>query len=168
VNDKHYDLNKIREKFDSYRQGPNPEMGSAEFEEFCSTIQVLPRDIIDKIQREIWFIYIYDYKCTANIVPPAWYIKLKQERTVGKEGIIFITSYVLGTPTPPVYIEEHCARTILNPMNHPVILHEIAHHILGHSFPRDRNEMDAQHKKVGELVEKWLFDYAASPRPDED
>lgn len=52
----YYSLDQIKTKFKSYRKLSESNINKDEYLKFCDEIQLLPKEIVDKIQIEIQFV----------------------------------------------------------------------------------------------------------------
>ena len=144
---KYYSIKEIKDKFKSYRDLENSDITDKEYRIFCDAIQILPMEIVDKINVEIEFALLSAHCRTGN---PACYINLINGLGDKKRGIIFITPHVFGAPYA---VENGKEKKMSDEGRQKAILHEIAHHVLDHSryiCEKDHIENDAD-----ELVYRW-------------
>jgi hypothetical protein len=85
-------------------------------------------------------------------VNPACYINLKKGFNKEKEVIIVLTLYVFGIP----YVDKDGKKTIISSLENPSILHEIAHHIMGHYKLIDQKDFEEKQKAAWEQAERWV------------
>jgi len=150
---KYYCVEEIKNKFKSYRDLENSDITDEEYEMFCDAIQILPMKIVDKINVEIEFALLSAHSNKGN---PACYINIKglDER---KKGIIFITPHVFGAP----YSVENCKeKKIIGTDRQKKILHEIAHHYLGHIRYNNAQDKEEKENDADELVKRWVGEWA--------
>jgi hypothetical protein len=166
---KYYDIGEITRLFDSYRCEPMPEMAEGEYELFCAAIKILPKDVVDRVHKEVQFVYLRD-EIPENVVKPACYINLEQESLGNKRGIILLTPYVVGAPEPPSYVGKDGVKRKLNAMMDQVIVHEVAHYYLGHSGYKNETDKEPKEKAADEQVALWIKEYWEhnSCLPDKD
>jgi len=155
---KYYDIGEIAGLFDSYRSEPLPEMTEGEFKLFCAAIQILPKDVVDSIRKEVQFVYLRA-EIPENVLTPACYINLEQEDLRNKKGIILLTPYILGAPEPPCWVGKDGAKRELNEMEDQIIIHEVAHYYLGHSGYKNETDKELIEKAAKEQVELWIRGY---------
>lgn len=125
----HFTIEEIKEKFKVYMEPGQFVINEDEFNIFCRAISILPMVIVNKIENEIYFI-TSKYAC---------YINLGTKDLKCKKGIIFIN--------PDIFKIQDVKFKIL------AILHEVAHHILGH-------------KDINNLEEEKQLDIAAYAKAD--
>jgi len=140
----YYSLEEIKTKFKSYKELKESSVTEEEYEMFCSEIRMLPKEIVNRAQSEIKFVLM-----SANHVALAYYLNLKEGLNKEKEGIIVLTPFIFGAP----YKDKNGNVRIINRLYQHYILHEIAHHILGHSPYKD--EKDKKEKAAEKQVKKW-------------
>ena len=141
----YYSFEEIKTKFQSYKDLKESNITEEEYEIFCDEIQVLPKEIIDKVQTEIQFVLLSaDFK-KGN---PACYVNLREGVDKEKEAIIVLTPFVFAS-----FVHKNGKE--IRP-NKQYILHEIAHHILGHYVYKDERDYEEKEKTAREQVEKWI------------
>lgn len=158
MDEKYYDIKDIKKIFESYRQEPLPEMNESEYEIFCDAFIVLPKEILNTVHKEIQFVSLR-YESPENVVNAAYHINLEQDLLKGKKGIILLTPYVIGTPEPPLFVTKNGRKKKLNNMEDAIILHEVAHHILGHTGYKDKIDKEEIEKAADKQVEEWIREW---------
>jgi len=144
----YYSFEEIKTKFKSYRELKESSITEEEYDIFCDEIQLLPKEIVDKVQSEIKFVLM---SANPEKVTLACYLNLKEELNKEKEGIIVLTPFIFGAP----YKDKNGNEKIINRLNQPCILHEIAHHILGQSPYKDEKDEKEKEKAAWKQAEKW-------------
>lgn len=109
---------------------------------FCEEIHFLKKDIVRKVDKEIEFAFLRSNPTNMN---PACYLPLST-LNINKKGVIFLSPFLFS-----VYYDTACRKIRCDESK---ILHEIAHHILGHTKQNNENE-----KEADELAKKWLREY---------
>ncbi len=143
---KYYDLEEIEKKFFSYRDLKESNITDDEYKIFCGEIKILPAIIINTIYEEIHFVFMSGYEKNVDL---ACYLNLRDKYFVKKKGIVVLSSYILGTP----YLDKNGKEKIHMGCVHGYsILHEIAHHILNHSYKK-RIEIDEEEARA--QVKEW-------------
>ena len=129
---KYYTKNEIKEKFKSQME----QFGKKdnEYDIFCLAICALPKEIVDTVEKEIYFIFDDE----------PWYLNLESKDLTKKKGIIFVPLHFL-TPENTQYIYG--------------IHHEIAHHILGHKDIKDEKDKQQKEAATHKLTFKWDREY---------
>jgi len=155
----YYSFEEIKIKFESYRDLKESDITDDEYDRFCSEIQMIPKDIIDEILKGIKFVLL---SANPKKVNPACYVNLKKLNDEKKEGIIVLTPYILGAP----YIDKNGNEKLIYPYD-AKILHEVAHHTLGHTCYKDQKDKDKKEKAADEEVEKWLTKWRELNKVDE-
>ena len=132
MKNEYYSFEDIKTKFKSYRGLKKSSITDKEYDMFCGEIQALPKGIVDKVKTEIHFVLL---SATRKKLTPACYVNLSE---IGeKRGIIVLTPFIFGAP----YRDENNNKRSYAPLdNKPCILHEVAHHIQGHSRYEDQQD----------------------------
>lgn len=149
MKEKYYNFKEIKAKFRSYRELIESTITDEEYDIFCDEIQVLPKDIVEKIQTEIQFVLL---SAVSKKVNPACYINLREGFDKEKEAIIVLTPYIFGAP----YIDKNGKERRIYGLEQLCILHEVAHHILRHSVCKDQRDLEDKEKAAQEQAEKWV------------
>jgi len=148
---KKYDKEKIKEMFQIYRDEGEMIVTDDEYDIFCTAISFLDDNIVNKINKEIHF--AGSSITAADKIYPACYINLSSRDLKSKKAIILFSELLFNWD---VIIEDR----------YRAILHEIAHHELGHI---DLNT-DEKRKKADEeadvLAKKWMDDAGIPWPPD--
>ena len=150
MENKYYSFKDIKTIFKSYRKLKESTITNEEYDMFCDEIQVLPKEIVDKVKTEIQFVLLSAGPKKLN---PACYINLRE--IIGKEGIIVLTPFIFGAP----YLDENNKIRRHSRLEQPCLLHEVAHHILGHSRYEDQRDYEEKEKTAWEQAEKWYKQY---------
>jgi hypothetical protein len=145
----YYSLEEIKTKFKNYRELKESNITDEEYETFCGGIMVLPKEIVDKVQNEIYFVLMSAHPKKGN---PACYVNLKKGIDKGKEAIIVLTPFIFAP-----FVHENGKVIEPEQVN---ILHEIAHHVFGHYEYKDQQDCEEKEKAAGEQVEKWVDQWA--------
>ena len=82
---------------------------------------------------------------------PACYVNLREGIDKKKEGIIVLTPFIFA-----LFYDKNRKEIKPNSIERLRILHEVAHHILGHHFYKDEKDREDKEKAAEELVEKWI------------
>ena len=149
----YYNFEEIKTKFKNYKDLKESNITEEEYDIFCDEIQALPKEIVDKVQTEIQFVLLSADPEKGN---PACYVDLREGVDKEKEAIIVLTPYIFGAP----HIDKNGKQIIIERLKQPCILHEIAHHILGHIVYKDQRDHEEKEKVAWEQVEKWVYQYA--------
>lgn len=147
---KYYSFEEIKIKFESYRDLKESVITDEEYDMFCYEIQLLPKEIVDRVCTEIYFVLLSAHPKKGN---PACYVNLKEGINKEKEGIIVLTPYIFGAP----HIDENGKEIRLDRFKQPCILHEVAHHILGHYTYIDPKDAEEKEKAAWTLAEEWYM-----------
>jgi hypothetical protein len=145
----YYSFEEIKTKFKFYRELKESDITDDEYDIFCEEIQVLPKEIVDRIQTEIKFILL---SADPNKGNPACYVNLEEGIDEEKKGIIVLTPYIFGAS----YYDKDGIKRRLHGIEKPCILHEVAHHILGHIGYKDQRDLDEKERAAWEQAEKWF------------
>lgn len=127
----YYLLDEIKEKFNTYRTPGEFEIDNDEYEIFCSLLEKLKKRIIDKVEKEIYFV----------ISQKACYLKLESESIKNKKGIIFINRDIFNSSDDRIKAFT--------------VHHEIAHHILGHKNINNSREIPEFDSEADKLAHEW-------------
>lgn len=141
----YYCLEQIEIIFESYLT-KKFSINEREYTIFCEEIQILPKEIVDRVQNEIDFVML---SADPKKVNPAYYINLTRGIDKGKKGIIVLTPYIFGAP----YLGKDGEKNTYDKCG---ILHEIAHHILGHYKYENQKDLEDKEKAAWEQVDKWI------------
>lgn len=136
-----YSLNEIKELFKSYSPSLECPITEEEHEQFCEAIKQLPKEIVDIVNKEIYFILMSSNPSSLNA---ACYIDIERGIPKEKKGIVIVTPIIFGYK-PGLFspgIEY--------------ILHEIAHHILGHYKYDSQTDIIEKEKTATNLASKWI------------
>lgn len=142
----YYSFKEIKTKFKSYKELKELNITEKEYDKFCDEIQVLPKEIVDKVQTEIQFVLL---SANPKKLNPACYVNLRKEFDKEKVAIIVLTPYIFGA----IYIGKSGEQKIID---EPCILYEIAHHILGHYKYEDQQDFEKKEKDARKLAQKWV------------
>ncbi len=145
----YYTFEEVKKKFKEYRVLRRSEITDDEYDLFCGELMVLPTDVIDRIYNEIYFVPM-----TADLKKEVigCYVPLKELIEEKKEGIIVLTPFIFD-----YFVREESGKVIeADKMDRPRILHEVAHHILGHEGYNGEEHREEMEKAVIEQVEKWV------------
>ncbi len=152
---KYYSFEEIKESFISYRDLNESVITDEEYDMFCDEIQLLPKEIVDRVCTEIQFVLLSADPIKGN---PACYLNLREGIDAEREGLIVLTPYIFGAP----HIDKNGIERRLHRCDQPSILHEIAHHILGHYTYVNPTDAEKKEKAAWERAEKWYRDWTES------
>lgn len=148
----YYSFEEIKTKFKNYRELKESNITDEEYDIFCEEIQVLPKEIVDKVQTEVQFVLLSADPKKGN---PACYVNLREGIDKEKEAIIVLTPFIFA-----LFFDEDGKEKEPDNIERPRILHEIAHHILGHHVYKDERDRKEKEKAAQEQVEKWFKQWA--------
>ena len=146
----YYSFEEIKTKFKNYRELKESDITDEEYDLFCEELQVLPKEIVDKVHTEVQFVFLSADPKKGN---PACYVPLKELIDEGKEGIIVLTPFIFAS-----FVHESGEEIEPDNMDRRRILHEVAHHYLEHY--EYKGESDRKEKAAEEQVEKWFVHWA--------
>jgi hypothetical protein len=137
-----YEVEKVKKLFDIYQKLSESNLCDEEYEQFCSEIAILPRDIVDRVKKEIYFVLLSAQKANiACLVPLSQFLNSEYK---DKKALIVITPLVFGNESKNIrYCEGHN------------ILHEIAHYVLGHFEYSDYCDLIKKENDAKEMVSNW-------------
>jgi hypothetical protein len=139
----YYCEQEIKNDFNEFQNNP---LNKDQYDIFCNELKMLPKEIYDRIKCEIKFVQL---SIKNNLPMPACYLNIKDIES-GTQGIIFLTPYVFGAP----HIDENN-----NPIKCPgeaiYILHEIAHHVLGHREREYKLNPKTMDKEADRMADEW-------------
>jgi hypothetical protein len=161
MKEKYYSFEEIKTKFKSYRELQESAITDDEYVRFCDEIQVLPREVVDKVQAEIQFVLLSG---NPKMVNTACYINLRKGIEPEKIAIIVLTPFIFGVP----YKNENGKEIRLDSYENPCILHEVAHHIFGHHTYKSQEDFDQKEKAAKEQAEKWVNQWIEYRTNEED
>jgi hypothetical protein len=139
----YYNLDKIRDLFAEQR-AENFDLTEREYPVFCAALQRLPKEIVDRIKRDVFFVLMS--ACRKNA---ACKFCLGNKRE--KRAVIVYSPLMFGYPS------GSCGR-------HKDFLHEVAHFILDHRGCRDEAEKLRLDQEANKLAAKWEKEYRKSHR----
>jgi len=146
---KYYDLEEIEKIFNSYRDPKESNITPKEYKIFCCEIKMLPAFIINTIYKEIYFVFM-----SGDNIDLACNLNLRDKCFKKKKGIVIVSSYILGTP----YLGKNGKeKTYIGCVHGYSILHEIAHHILNHSYKKG---IDIEEDEAWARVKEWEKQYS--------
>jgi hypothetical protein len=156
----YYTFEEIKELFKEYRELKESNITEDEYDLFCEELHVLPKEIVDKVHTEIHFVPM---SADPKKVNQACYVQLKKLTDEEKEGIIVLTPFIFAS-----FVHE--SGKVIEPNNiaRPRILHEVAHHILGHDEYKDEKDREEKEKAADEQVVKWLVQRASRDKASLD
>jgi hypothetical protein len=148
----YYTLEEVKDKFKEYRELKRSELTDDEYDLFCDELIVLPKDIVDRIYTEIYFVLL---SADPKKGSPACYVPLKELIEEKKQGIIVLTPFIFAS-------FKHESGKVIEPdsTDRPRILHEVAHHILGHDEYNDKKDHNEKEKDAEEQVDKWIKQFS--------
>lgn len=147
---KYYSFEEIKTKFKSYKDLKESAITDDEYDRFCDEIQVLPIEIVDKIHDEIQFVLLSADPVKGN---PACYVSLKEVFEEEKKGIIVLTPYIFGAN----YFDKEGIKRRLWSLEKPCILHEVAHHVLGHTAYKSQKDFEEKEEAAWRKAEDWYL-----------
>ena len=144
----YYTFEEIKDKFKEYRELKRSDLTNDEYDLFCGELIVLPKEIVDRIYNEIYFVLL---SADPKKGIAGCYVPFKELIEEKKEGIIVLTPFIFAS-----FVHE--SGKVIEPdnMDRPRILHEVAHHILGHDEYKDEKDREKIEKAAEEQVEKWV------------
>jgi len=126
----------IMEKFKHYKKPGQMKISDSEYEAFYDAISILHKSIVERIEREIYFI---------SVSRDGFYINFQSEDLKNKKGIIYISPHILEFDDRKFRCRS--------------IHHEIAHHILGHKDVKSSEELKKKDDAAYELADEWWQKY---------
>jgi hypothetical protein len=140
----YYGLKEIKDIFKLYKPSIDSSITKKEFNIFCKTIIQLPKDILDRISKDIFFVLL---SANPKCLEAACLLNLDDRLVIGKKAIIIITPILFG----------YKARQ--NSPGSDYILHEVAHYVLGHRDYLSQEDIDKKESEANDLASKWIADY---------
>jgi len=144
---KRYTLDEIKQLFWEYRKLKYSRLTDDEFGMFCRALSVLPKEIIDTLNKDVDFILLSAHD--RNAVEQACIIML-DEIPKDKKALIILTPIVfefIGRPTREIDMIR-------------AVLHEVAHFHLQNLPYESQEDFEDKETKTDELVQKWLNDWS--------
>jgi len=152
----YYNLEEVKDKFKEYRELRESELTDDEYGLFCFELTVLPKEIVDRIYNEIYFVLM---SAEPKKGVPACYVPLKELIEEKKEGFIVLTPFIFAS-----FVHKESGKVIEADNflwnNKARILHEVAHHILGHGGYNGEKSREEMEKAANEQVDKWVTQWA--------
>jgi len=150
----YYTLEEIKEKFKEYRELKKSNLTDDEYEIFCDELMALPKEIVDRIYTEIYFVPLSGADPKKGIA--ACYVPcLKELVDEGRQGIIFLTPFIFNA-----FVHESGEKILPDNWDRPRILHEVAHHYLNHhNGYENEEEREKIEKATNKKVEEWRSEY---------
>lgn len=144
----YYTVEEVKDKFKEYRELKRSNLTDDEYNLFCGELHVLPKVTVDKIYTEIYFVLL---SADPKKGSPACYVPLQELIDEKRKGIIVLTPFVFDS-----YTHESGEEIKADNMDRRRILHEVAHHILGHFGCENEEECKEIEKAAEEQVEEWV------------
>jgi len=139
----------VKDKFKEYRELKVSNITDDEYDLFCGELIVLPKEIIDRIYTEIYFVLL---SADPKDGSPACYVPLKELIDEGRKGIIVLTPFIFAS-----FVHKKSGKELkADNMDNPRILHEVAHHYLKHFEYENEEERKEIDEAADEQVEKWV------------
>lgn len=141
----HYGLAEVKKKFQSYRRENDFRITHREFKILCEVISCLPKEILDKVMDEVYFVVLSG---KSGKEQPACYLNLNTRfgNLKNKSAIIFLSPLVFNHK---VGGDLHWYRDIL---------HEVAHHFLGHYRYENQEDYKEKEEAADKLAKEWIMD----------
>ena len=158
MKENYYNLEEVKDKFKEYRELKSSELTDDEYDLFCDELMVLPKEVVDRIYNEISFVLL---SADPKMGVAGCYVPLKELIEEKKEGIIVLTPFIFAC-----FVHEESGKVIEsdNLWNKKVrILHEVAHHILGHEGYKNDKHREEMEKAAKEQVDSWINQWAERP-----
>ena len=148
----YYTFEEVKDKFKEYRELKRSDLTDDEYDLFCGELMVLPKEIVDRIYNEICFVLL---GADPKKGIAGCYVSLKELIDEGREGIIVLTPFIFAS-----FVHEESGK-ILEPdnMDRRRILHEVAHHILGHDEYKDEKDRKEKEKAAEEQADEWVNEF---------
>jgi len=144
----YYTLEEVKDIFKEYI---NIRMES--FDIFCNELQRLPKNLIDKIAKEVHFVLFDKIQGEMHVA-----CSIPLDELHDKKLIIILTPYIFGArylSTEGKYITH----------NKCSILHEIAHYELGHCAPLIKDRLEHSEEEADKQMNNWIDDWDESNHP---
>jgi len=155
MKENYYTFEEVKDKFKEYRELKRSDLTDDEYDLFCEELIVLPKEIVDRIYTEIYFVPL---SADPKKGIAGCYVPLKELIEEKKEGIIVLTPFIFA-----YFVHEESGKVIkADNMNRPRILHEVAHHILGHEGYKGKKDREEMEKAADEQVAKWVKQFCES------
>ena len=143
----YYTFEEVKDKFKEYRELKRSNLTDDEYDLFCGELYVLPKEIVDRIYTEIYFVLL---SADQEKGSPACYVPLQELIDEKRKGIIVLTPFIFAS-----YTNESGKEIKADNMDRRRILHEVAHHILGHFGCGNEEECKEIEKAAEEQVAEW-------------
>lgn len=145
----YYYIKEIEKKFISYKDRKESNISDDEYDIFCGELKYLPKTIIKRVLDEIHFVLM---SAQPGKGTKGCYVNLRKMK---KKGIVVLEPYIFGAflSDESGNKKKYCERK-----EGKIILHEIAHHILNHSY-EDEERIDFEEIEAWNQVEKWENEY---------
>ena len=148
---KYYDLKEIENKFVGYKNEEWSNINADDYLFFCTAIQMLPKKIVDRIDKEIFFVLMGSKEKTTEPQEINSILgKIKAACIVWREDLENIDCKAVIIISPIVFMNSYEFNAKI------IIHHEIAHYIIGHN---NSNSTDERELAANELAKKWREDY---------
>ena len=149
----YYTLDEMKDKFKEYREIDKSNITDDEYDLFCDRLLPLPKEIVDKVHTEIYFVLLSADEKKGN---PACYVSLLKELAdEGRQGIIVLTPFIFAS-----FEHKESGKVIeADNMDRPPILHEVAHHILEHYEYKDEKDREEKEKAAEKQVDEWVSQF---------
>ena len=151
----YYESDEIKAKFRIYTDLKESSIASEEYERFCGELKMLPRDIVDNVYDEIYFV-LMSAKSGNEVL--ACYANLNEGHAKNKDRIIVLSPIFFGFH----YIDKDGKQTQIDPWDNQLLLHEVAHHVLGHEGYKNKRDKDEKEKAAKAQTREWVSRYLNS------
>ncbi len=151
MKENYYTFEEVKDKFKEYRELKTSDLTDDEYDLFCGELMVLSKEIVDRIYTKICFVPL---SADPEKGIAGCYVPLKELIEEKKEGIIVLTPFIFAS-----FVHE--SGKVIEPdnMDRRRILHEVAHHILGHDEYKDEKDRKEKEKAAEEQADKWVSQF---------
>jgi hypothetical protein len=152
---KRYSLDEVKQIFREYREIKNSRLTNDEFDMFCRALRYLPKEIVDRLNRDVEFILLSAHDRNAS--EQACIIWLN-DVAKDKKALIILTPIIFEFLGRPKGENDSLS----------AILHEVAHFYLKTQPYNDAEDFEFKEKEADKLVQKWIEDYVDDKPENEE
>jgi len=150
---RYYPVDKIKKMFKTIRK--ENKITDEEYELLCQAISCLPRKIVNKVKKDIFFVILSSSKEYGS---PACWVNIEDLKD--KKGIIFLAPSLFKHELRKNFFEAKITENDIfkRQYQYKEILHEVTHFMKDHKGISDLKKYKKQEDEAEKQAEKWLLD----------
>lgn len=149
----HYSLKEIKKKLIHVKK--DMELSAKEFNIFCEGLFCLPRETIDSLEKDVYFVILSSSRFGKKQLTPACWIS--RENFENKRGIIFLSESFFKYEARRNLLEAKISSDFCSIFKlRKEILHEVAHYHKEHKGTLNKERYKEQEKEAEIQAKYWL------------